>query len=823
MKMLRFSMQLGMLAAMASAQAQVQTMRPGSYGMVPDQTHVHAEKLSRDVAYQAGRLRPEEQVKNAGFWGMLDSGLRRLGADGVADTVGGGKAVVDEMRGNVPSGTSRNADVLAILGDAEERKRLRAQGMDIIDAIDDREGGLQAMVVMDRDTADRVRALRNSGTPEGEAQARILLATSKATLAFRGTEPRADKLGDVTTNADANGRVGKSQYDAQRPALSQLCGSYGNLQVTGHSLGGAQAQRFAVNCPVSVKEVVTFAAPAIGKDEAEIFAQMPNRPRVTHYVATHDIVSAAGGQNHIPGTVREVSFENVKPARNLDTDSLLAAHSQFMLSGEHKATIREKDYVEYQEDRISQHYELKRVLEGKFDQALGKGVEYAVEKGAEKLGKAAGGTVGGLVAGQVVKQYAGWMAPVVEKCDVLHRVYHGNACNGLFRGVQSWARAAVGAASHVSGWEMPAGPEEPGGVLAQAAPAVDPNLKWGGVPILAPDTPSAPQGAALATGPAGPAKEATPAGALFVDAASPEEEAAFRANLQGQRESAFARSDAQVTQISDQQRAELHRQQDEGRAQLRAGLQALAGGLAAVQQQQQAYSAQMEAQRQAQNARMAQASQEAMARGQNRITQGAIPQAGQPGYPVLDPFAARYQQQRQMPLPQQVPASPSAQPGYPVLDPFAARYAQPAPATPAPTITTSAAGAYPGQDPFASQAPTPASPGTSSSPGETLQWAVVTHSIIPGDTSRYRNNCTVVAGTRAPPATPCGKEQCGTTPYTGEGGQACHPSKAYTGAVRVVGPFGPNVLESAEKYCARVMSAPHGLAKIAGSSAYFCI
>ena len=695
---IRFPIQLLLFAAMSSAQAQVQTMRPGSYGMVPDQTHVHAEKLSRDVAYQAGRLRPEEQVKKAGFWGMLDSGLRRLGADGVADTVGGGKAVVDEMRGNVPVGTTRNADVLAILGDAEERKRLRAQGMDIIDAIDDREGGLQAMVVMDRDTADRVRALRNSGTPEGEAQARILLATSKATLAFRGTEPRADKLGDVTTNTDANGRVGKSQYDAQRPALSQLCGSYGNLQVTGHSLGGAQAQRFAVNCPVSVKEVVTFAAPAIGKDEAETFAKIPSRPKVTHYVAAHDIVSAAGGQNHIPGTVREVSFENVKPARNLDTDSLLAAHSQFMLSGEHKATIREKDYVEYQQDRISQHYELKRVLEGKFDQALGKGVEYAVEKGAEKLGKAAGGAVGGFVAGQVVKQYAGWMAPVVEKCDVLYRVYHGNACNGLFRGVQSWARTAVGAVSLATGWQMPAGPEEPGSILAQAAPAVDPNLRWGGVPILAPDTPSAPQGSALAQaaptafpdGPAGPAEVPRPTGALFVDAASPEEEATFRANLQGQRESAFAQSDAQVTQMSDQQRAELHRRQDEGRAQLRAGLQALAGGLAAVQQQQQAYNAQMEAQRQAQNARMAQASQEAMARGQNRITQGAIPQAGQPGYPVLDPFAARYQQQRQIPPPQQVPASPSGQPGYPVLDPFAVRNAQQTPATPRPAPVTAA-------------------------------------------------------------------------------------------------------------------------------------
>jgi hypothetical protein len=182
-----------------------------------------------------------------------------------------------------------------------------------------------------------------------------------------------------------------------------------------------------------------------------------------------------------------------------------------------------------------------------------------------------------------------------------------------------------------------------------------------------------------------------------------------------------------------------------------------------------------------------------MARGQNRITQGAIPQAGQPGYPVLDPFAARYQQQRQTPPTQQVPASPSGQPGYPVLDPFASR------------------------------APIPASPSTSSSPSETIQWAVVTHAVIPGEHYRYRNSCTVIVGTRTPPATPCGKQKCGTTPYTGEGAQACHPSKAYTGAVRVVGPFGPNVLESAEKYCGRVMADPYGLDLQSGSVSFFCL
>jgi hypothetical protein len=850
--------------------AQVQTMRPGRFGMVPDSVHVQAENLARDVSYQAGRLRPEEQVKKAGFWGMLNSPL------------------VNEMTGNVPMGVSRNTDVLAILGDAEERKRLREKGLDIVDAIDDRQGGLQAMVIMEKETADQIRSLRRSGTPEGESQAKILLATRKATLAFRGTEPGADNMSDVVTDLDANGRVGKAQYEAQRPALNQICGSYGNLVVTGHSLGGAQAQRFATNCPAGIKEVVTFAAPGIGRDEAETFAKLPQRPSVTQYVATNDVVSAAGGQSHIPGKIIEVTFENVKPARQLDPDSLLAAHSQFMLSGEHKATVREKDYTEYQEDRVSQHYEIKRVLEGKFDQAIGKGVEYVAEKAAEKAGQVVGGAVGGMVAGQVMKQQAGWMSPVVAKCDDLYRVHHGsNPCNGFYRGVRSWVRATAVATAYWADWKMPAGPEDPSPVLKRAAPPVDPALRWGGVPILpqevaAAGTGSAERpdllGASASVAPTKPPEPAPTAPAeLFVDVASPLEEAAFRVNLQRQRESTFAQSNAQVNQMSDQQRAELHRQQDEGRAALRAGMQSLVTGLTVMQQQQQAYDRQMEAERQAQNARMTQASKDALARNSNRIPPGSVASAGQPGYPVLDPFADRYQQQ-QIAVASPAPAASSGSAAYPVLDPFATRATATPPASvPAGCsaegsvwiqsvgsrpIRFSPCGTYQhaaqvcGQSVYGTQAGGKGGGGFMSEivvqlrrgdgsviarctlgdikaagasstartgeTGNTHYWAVITHSIT-GRCNQHRNSCIVVSGTSQRPSTSCGKSECGTTAYTGTEAGLCRPKNAYTGAVRLEGPFIERDKDKADSYCRDVMAAPDGLAKIGGNCSFFCM
>lgn len=84
--------------------------------------------------------------------------------------------------------------------------------------------------------------------------------------------------------------------------MNRICGSYGNVHVTGHSLAvrrpGSSPRR---TLPASVKEVVAFAAPAIGRAEAERFASAQQRPKVTHYVAKHDVVSSAGRRkNRLP-------------------------------------------------------------------------------------------------------------------------------------------------------------------------------------------------------------------------------------------------------------------------------------------------------------------------------------------------------------------------------------------------------------------------------------------------------------------------------------------------------------------------------------------
>lgn len=120
-----------------------------------DKDHALKEQLARDVAYQAGRLRPRRsRSKSQGSGACWTPACAVPGFEGSADAVRDTRAIASEMTGSAGPGSSRNADVLAIMGNAE-RERL-ARGSDILDAVDDRKGGLQAMVLMDRDTADRI-------------------------------------------------------------------------------------------------------------------------------------------------------------------------------------------------------------------------------------------------------------------------------------------------------------------------------------------------------------------------------------------------------------------------------------------------------------------------------------------------------------------------------------------------------------------------------------------------------------------------------------------------------------------------------------------
>ena len=189
-------------------------------------------------------------------------------------------------------------ELATILGDAQFHQQLADDGMQLLDAIDDRGSGLQAMVLKDQ-------------------------ASGRTLIAFRGTE-LLDR-GDIKTDADSAGDVGRSQYSAHLDTLDGWARDYPGATVIGHSLGGALGQRFIADHAGQVGEGVFFNSPGIAPEHAHRYAsfgRLRKPPPVTIYVGRrvntariiggavdiydYDIVSELGGQSHLPGTIVEV-------------------------------------------------------------------------------------------------------------------------------------------------------------------------------------------------------------------------------------------------------------------------------------------------------------------------------------------------------------------------------------------------------------------------------------------------------------------------------------------------------------------------------------
>ncbi|WP_017317863.1 lipase family protein [Mastigocladopsis repens] len=77
----------------------------------------------------------------------------------------------------------------------------------------------------------------------------------KPVVAFRGTEFGSGDLRDILSDVDPRG-IGFGQFEGSKQALSALAAKYPSVTVTGHSLGGAIAQRYAAE--FGAGEVVTF-------------------------------------------------------------------------------------------------------------------------------------------------------------------------------------------------------------------------------------------------------------------------------------------------------------------------------------------------------------------------------------------------------------------------------------------------------------------------------------------------------------------------------------------------------------------------------------
>lgn len=118
-------------------------------------------------------------------------------------------------------------------------------------------------------------------------------------VVFRGTEGGAD-FGDLISDINPIA-VGRNQFQPNRPFIQQMISEAGGqVDVTGHSLGGALAQHCAAAFTGSVNRIFTFQSPAIEASGARRVAESGEGPDARHHLAKGDLVDNAG-DSHLAG------------------------------------------------------------------------------------------------------------------------------------------------------------------------------------------------------------------------------------------------------------------------------------------------------------------------------------------------------------------------------------------------------------------------------------------------------------------------------------------------------------------------------------------
>jgi pimeloyl-ACP methyl ester carboxylesterase len=289
--------------------------------------HRDIEWLAREVGYRGARHQdkepalpqhPDQQASDAqGFGSVVGQEL--------------GTRMTEKITGRPQIGYEgqRNMDAVTMKGDAHFRKQLTANGLEYVDHIDNRQTGMQAILVKDKAGDGRVYAI------------------------FRGTEPTYE-FGKDAIEADVSDwsgghlAVGKTQYETDKAKLDEWARNHkGNITVTGHSLGAALGQRFIADNPDAVNAAVLFNAPGV---EPEVANRTPRDklPPITYYLHPKDPVSNLGGYQHVYGTVNLV--------QGAHTDSYIPgyghylAHSAWMLQSD-KTTKKQVDYDQHQAER----------------------------------------------------------------------------------------------------------------------------------------------------------------------------------------------------------------------------------------------------------------------------------------------------------------------------------------------------------------------------------------------------------------------------------------------------------------------------------------
>ncbi len=189
-------------------------------------------------------------------------------------------------------GRTEAAAHLSIKGDPVFNKHLKDNRLELLDSIDNYTG-LQVVLVRDKDTG-RVFVLP------------------------RGTEADHEKIRDVA-KADLGSfysgqlKIGKEQYASGKEKIAGWIKKYkGNVEVIGHSLGGAIAQRIFLDNAENISSVTVFNSPGLELDTVNMAISKPSllkkmmnpdgSRKLNIFNVKNDIVGSGGGIM-VPGNV----------------------------------------------------------------------------------------------------------------------------------------------------------------------------------------------------------------------------------------------------------------------------------------------------------------------------------------------------------------------------------------------------------------------------------------------------------------------------------------------------------------------------------------
>ncbi|MEM7367673.1 MAG: hypothetical protein AAF587_03660 [Bacteroidota bacterium] len=178
----------------------------------------------------------------------------------------------------------------------------------------------------DQISAEQVDRLRSEGfeddiqTIEGEEGFQMTFIVPQPgsgrnpMLAIRGSEDGTDMYKDWGSDMDYH-QVGDRQFNANRERIAQvieyLCqnSETGQIDLTGHSLGGGLAQTIMAHHTRQIARLTTFAAPGQNQESVDMYNQNVEEmraeglegPEVAHHVEDQGMVYLVG-EGHLPGT-----------------------------------------------------------------------------------------------------------------------------------------------------------------------------------------------------------------------------------------------------------------------------------------------------------------------------------------------------------------------------------------------------------------------------------------------------------------------------------------------------------------------------------------